>query len=642
MMPALGPTPPRPATAPPAGASPTPSRADAFALVLSGVVAETGADADAPAEAPNEAPATRPDDAVEAGGVGEGLALPVPLATAESAATGPLPTPPAAGGGGVAAPTSEEAAAVHPGGDGFTPPEAASPGGAGAPVGVSLGSETPQRSVSAVSEGDVAEPFPDVARAPENDPGLPTRAGDVDGAEPVRQEPVPQEPDRPTGPLPTRNSTPRTEAATLPPATAPLAPDAPRAASSERTEGAKAGRGGSVLDRPFRATTSPITTVPADRVETPPRPAIPSAPSSEAPSRPAPPAATVSAPPAVRPGGVGEPPPAASAGAVETALPARPPSDAPPLARPDAGRGEAAPRPAPPAAPPAATTPEGGAAVSTQTAPALRQAVVETTRTDRPPTQAAAVETPAAPETLDAEPTAPTRSAPTRAEETALPRPDRAPARPDAARSADPTPLGTRPVPTGEPDPDAPRPGGAGVDPASAAADPSPSADAQPAPTDVRTSAPEGPKEVGRPAPPARLAAPTWISRLATAERAQSVQVALGGGDGTVHLQTQREGEGVSVSLRFSDPELQALASAHVGRLRDALDAHFAEPVRLTLADGTGTGPDARGSGAQGGAGESAARDPSRPSPGGRARAADPPARLPRPPAADGRREWIG
>ena len=92
------------------------------------------------------------------------------------------------------------------------------------------------------------------------------------------------------------------------------------------------------------------------------------------------------------------------------------------------------------------------------------------------------------------------------------------------------------------------------------------------------------------PAVPARLAMPSWASRLAEATGGRSVQVALGD-DGSVRLQTIRDADGMTVvNLRFSDPDLQALAGAHAGRLREALDAHFAEPVRLSLGDGSAAG----------------------------------------------------
>ena len=616
MMPALGPTLPRPTTAPPAGATPPPSGADAFALILSGAVSEAAPDA--------EAPATPPDDATAEGGAGELPSLVVAgggvaVAPAERLATeSPSPT----GGGLGRGPDVGRGGAV---GSDALPPRG---GGSSAhQAGVSLGPETPQRSVSTVSAPEGGAASADFPSALSDGPDQPTPRSGAEDAEPVRQEPG-----RPSDLPPAHGSAPLVvEAVPTAGGAASPASDSPRPATTGQAETTKTGRGGSVLDRPSYATTSPVTAPPAEQVETPPRPPAPS-PADDAPSRPT---LTAPTPPAQGRGGVAGALPVASAEASGTASS----SEAPQVARAEGGGAEAAPRPAAPAAAPAATTPEGGAAVSTTTAPVLRHAVVETTRTDGPPAQAGA---PAAPDEPDAETAAPPR--PMRAEgreAAAPPRPDRTPARPDAERAAGFAAPETRTASADALDVTAPGPGGVGTepDPVAAPPEPPPNTETRPPSADVRPTAPDGPKETTRTAPPARLAAPTWLSRLATAERSQSVQVALGGGDGTVHLQTRREGEGVSVSLRFSDPELQALASAHVGRLRDALDAHFAEPVRLVLTDGA----DARGSDARGGAGQPPSRDPSRPSPSGRARAADPaPIATPPRPSADGRREWIG
>ena len=85
-----------------------------------------------------------------------------------------------------------------------------------------------------------------------------------------------------------------------------------------------------------------------------------------------------------------------------------------------------------------------------------------------------------------------------------------------------------------------------------------------------------------RAALPARLAAPAWLSRL-TPEAAQ-VRVALGE-DGAVRLHTRPDGDGVAVTVQFSDPEMQALAAAHAPRLREVLAAHFGADVTLSLGD---------------------------------------------------------
>lgn len=115
---------------------------------------------------------------------------------------------------------------------------------------------------------------------------------------------------------------------------------------------------------------------------------------------------------------------------------------------------------------------------------------------------------------------------------------------------------------------------------------------------------------------------------------------------GSVRLQTQSLDEGVVVRIQFSDPELQALAGVHAGRLRDVLEAHLAEPVRLSLPDAdsppSGLGADVGGHSsepdADGAMGQGGRREP-RPT----SRASEPPssspagARLP-----SDRREWIG
>ena len=143
---------------------------------------------------------------------------------------------------------------------------------------------------------------------------------------------------------------------------------------------------------------------------------------------------------------------------------------------------------------------------------------------------------------------------------------------------------------------------------------------------------------------PARLETSAWLSEARPGAR-RSVRVMLEEG-GSVRLQTQSLDEGVVVRIQFSDPELQALAGVHAGRLRDVLEAHLAEPVRLSLPDAdsppSGLGADVGGHSsepdADGAMGQGGRREP-RPT----SRASEPPssspagARLP-----SDRREWIG
>ena len=139
---------------------------------------------------------------------------------------------------------------------------------------------------------------------------------------------------------------------------------------------------------------------------------------------------------------------------------------------------------------------------------------------------------------------------------------------------------------------------------------------------------------------PARLAAPVWAGRLAAAG-GQAVQVALGD-DGTVRLQATRDGEAVTVRVQFSDPELQALAGTHAGRLREVLDAHFAEPVRLALGEHA---PDtASGFGHDGAGGRNPKHAAPAPRPPSASRPDAAPDSVPHDsaPSGPGRREWVG
>ena len=241
------------------------------------------------------------------------------------------------------------------------------------------------------------------------------------------------------------------------------------------------------------------------------------------------------------------------------------------------------------------------------------------------------------------------RSTPLHTDRPAEPRPERpqlaaapegAPATPHVspAASASATALALAAaaggVPVEEPTPAATDPAAADLAAAEAGAGPAALA------LDGR-SAPSRTAEPAAPPLPARLAMPAWAARLADAAGGRSVQVALGD-DGSVRLQTVRDGDGLTVSLRFSDPDLQAFAGLHAARLRDALDAHFAEPVRLSLADGSGGPSDGSPSNGSG-AGGSSGREPGGHTPGRSAAPAGRPSD-PAPPAAapPGRREWIG
>ena len=185
---------------------------------------------------------------------------------------------------------------------------------------------------------------------------------------------------------------------------------------------------------------------------------------------------------------------------------------------------------------------------------------------------------------------------------------------PDAAALDAPTPDPATP-PAEAPDPTASQPPAADVRAAEVRA-----ADVRPTPVPL----------------PARLAVPSWLGKL-SATAGQAVQVMLGE-DGTVRLQTQREQDGVTVSVRFSDPDLQALAGAHAVRLREVLEAHFTEPVRLSLSDGLAADAGASDSHtsdgrASNGASPGASADGAAVSTTSTARSTA---------RASGRREWIG
>lgn len=170
--------------------------------------------------------------------------------------------------------------------------------------------------------------------------------------------------------------------------------------------------------------------------------------------------------------------------------------------------------------------------------------------------------------------------------------------------------------------------------------------DSAPAPDLPEAAAPETTPDVAVPsaqttapppeapgALPARLAAPVWVNRLDVLAAGQhSVEVALDDGDGTVHLQTRRDGEGLSVVVRFSDPELGALAGVHARQIAEALEAHFAEPVRLAVGDHAADG---------GSSGDRTPHDARPQTPRTASTEAAPSSDAPAPRSL-GRREWVG
>ena len=159
------------------------------------------------------------------------------------------------------------------------------------------------------------------------------------------------------------------------------------------------------------------------------------------------------------------------------------------------------------------------------------------------------------------------------------------------------------------------------------------------------TSDPEGASAddgVHSPAPPipTRLAMPAWLERLTPAT--DRVQVSLGG-DGSVRLQTVRQLDGLTIQLHFSDPELQALAGAHMDRLRTALETHFSEPVRLSLPDGLASSSGGSDFGASDPGSRDSGHRTASPLPNGlRAQRSDLSTHTPTRAPLDGRREWVG
>ncbi|MGB3544473.1 hypothetical protein [Rubrivirga sp.] len=128
---------------------------------------------------------------------------------------------------------------------------------------------------------------------------------------------------------------------------------------------------------------------------------------------------------------------------------------------------------------------------------------------------------------------------------------------------------------------------------------------------------------------PSRLAVSAWLDRIPTDGQ---VRVSLGE-DGSIHLQTSNDADGTTVSVRFSDPELQALAAAHAPRLRELLESHFEGAVRLSL-DSSGADANTEGQTRDG-----SPDRPSRPD-SGLVTTTDSP--RPRPAVAQNGREWIG
>ncbi|WP_412069068.1 hypothetical protein [Rubrivirga sp. IMCC43871] len=158
----------------------------------------------------------------------------------------------------------------------------------------------------------------------------------------------------------------------------------------------------------------------------------------------------------------------------------------------------------------------------------------------------------------------------------------------------------------------------------------------------VGGAASSSPSATTRAEAPARLAAPAW-GRALDAAGGRAVRLDLPDG-GSVRLQAASGADGVAVSVRFSDPDLQALAGAHAAQLREVLDAHFGEPVRLTIADASAASADGRADGRADGDASGSPGD--RPHGGhGGPGPPDPTSSTPTPspaPVVTGRYEWFG
>ncbi|MEP0548549.1 MAG: hypothetical protein ABJF88_16560 [Rhodothermales bacterium] len=73
---------------------------------------------------------------------------------------------------------------------------------------------------------------------------------------------------------------------------------------------------------------------------------------------------------------------------------------------------------------------------------------------------------------------------------------------------------------------------------------------------------------------------------------AQSLQIRLDDGEGTLTIETHRDNDRVSVSVAFSDGHLRSLASASADRIHAVLQEHFGASVDLSLtSDGSDDAP---------------------------------------------------
>ena len=109
--------------------------------------------------------------------------------------------------------------------------------------------------------------------------------------------------------------------------------------------------------------------------------------------------------------------------------------------------------------------------------------------------------------------------------------------------------------------------------------------------SDLRTEATRQPT----PLPPhqAMLNATLLRNILAAGQRSQPdkqgwqmLEMKLDDGDGTLTIKTRQEADQLSIHVSFSDPNLRAVAEAHLNRLRDALRSHYDTDVDLTLSNG--------------------------------------------------------
>jgi hypothetical protein len=144
-------------------------------------------------------------------------------------------------------------------------------------------------------------------------------------------------------------------------------------------------------------------------------------------------------------------------------------------------------------------------------------------------------------------------------------------------------------------DTDGPAPSPSSAQPSDAVAESVAAPDRPAAPASSTSSAPE--VRTAAPEPlPARIDPVHWARLLDRVGGARRIlEITLDDGDGTLRVQADRGIDGLTVQVRFSDPELHALAGAHASRLQDALSTQLSAPVRLSLADAPSA--DAGGSG---------------------------------------------